>query len=676
MPRVFICYRKKDTERFAELLSAKLALRFHPTKVFRDSDNIKGGDHWLDRLIREVRRSDALLVIIGPKWLRELQEREGLSTKNKDYVKLEITTALQNRVRIIPILVDDTLMPDPSELPDELKDLTFWHSVRIRTGEEFTQGYEELLKRLPNPVYEKIIKVLIGLILLVALLLLTYQSVNRPVIERPREVDTALSFLLDSSANMATELYGGLSRYTVALSAIQRIINTPGIITPTTWLSAQTAGGGEGRNCRQTQQLPNLQYSAITPDEYLQPLWEIEAKGNTAYQAGFTQLWQDQSLAIPLSSRTRVAFVFLGSTVPSPDCMQTDDLDLGLMLDRFRQANVSMAICAFTFFDEQDAADALQQSLAEVGVDCMMNVTEAGDIEPLVDTALRKIRQVRDDTLPTPTLTPTQAPSLTLAPSETPSRTLTPTPSLSPSPIPATATPMPTTPPPTEVVPSPTVGRTLTTVPVVDLPTETVEAAPTFASVGNDDIVQSIKTIVPGERETGPDFLVVPRPIPTALPVCLIWTSSRNVSVRVGPSLNRNAFSVLKPDQRYQVQGYNDDIGEKWYLIEFPNTLPREADRRWVEADMVEESGDCNRISEVPSPSLILRPTLTPTPLVNNSPVPDSPYAPGPEPGNSNGGNQPSVTQVAPTAVGVTPVAPTAVPTECQSPVDFSESGC
>jgi len=316
-------------------------------------------------LIREVRRSDALLVIIGPKWLRELQEREGLSTKNKDYVKLEITTALQkleittalqNRVRIIPVLVDDTLMPDPSELPDELKDLTFWHSVRIRTGEEFTQGYEELLKRLPNPVYEKIIKVVIGLILLVALLLLAYQSVNRPVIERPREVDTALSFLLDSSANMATELYGGLSRYTVALSAIQRIINTPGIITPTTWLSAQTAGGGEGRNCRQTQQLPNLQYSAITPDEYLQPLWEIEAKGNTAYQAGFTQLWQDQSLAIPLSSRTRVAlsrtrvaFVFLGSTVPSPDCMQTDDLDLGLMLDRFRTSECLDGYLRFYF---------------------------------------------------------------------------------------------------------------------------------------------------------------------------------------------------------------------------------------------------------------------------------------------------------------------------------------
>jgi len=665
MPRVFICYRTSETESFAARLSAKLEVRFGSGNIFRDTDKLKAGEDWLARLRKELNRSQTLLVIIGPKWLIELRERAQRSTA--DYVKFEIETALRRKIRIIPVLVNDVQMPDHSDLPEGVADLAFRQYVRIRdSGSEFEQGFQELLKRLPNPVYEKLIKVVIGLMLLVALLLLAYQSVNRPVIERPREVDTALSFLLDSSANMATELYGGLSRYDVALSAIQRIINTPGIITPTTWLSAQTAGGGEGRNCRQTRQLPSLQYSAITPDQYLQPLWDTEAKGNTAYQAGFTQLWEDQSLAIPPSSRTRVAFVFLGSTVPSPDCMQTDDLDLGLMLDRFRQENVSMAICAFTFFDEQDAANALQQSLAEVGVDCMMNVTEAGDIEPLVDTALRKIRQVRDDTLPTPTLTPSQMPSLTL----------TPTPSLSPSPVPATVTPMPTTPPPTEVVPSPTVGRTLTTVPVLALPSETLEATPTFASVGDGVIIPTLKTTVPGDRETGPDFLVMPRLIPTALPVCIVSTSNRNVSVRVGPSLTRNAFSQLMPDQQYQVLGYNDDAGEKWYLIDFPNTIPREADRRWVEALMVEESGDCNRMPELPSPSLILRPTSTPTPLVNNSPVPDSPYGPGPEPGNPHGGNQPSVTQVAPTAVGVTPVVPTAVPTECQSPVDFSESGC
>jgi hypothetical protein len=665
MPRVFICYRTSETESFAARLSAKLEVRFGSGNIFRDTDKLKAGEDWLARLRKELNRSHTLLVIIGPKWLDELREREQRSAR--DYVKFEVETALRRKIRIIPVLVNDVQMPDQSDLPKEMGDLAFRQFVRIRdSGSEFEQGFQELLKRLPNPVYEKLIKVVIGVVLLVALLLLVDQSVNRPRPQPSREVDTALSFLLDSSTNMATELYGGLSRYNVALSAIQRIINTPGIITPTTWLSAQTAGGGEGRNCRQTQQLPSLQYSAITPDQYLQPLWDIEAKGNTAYQAGFTQLWEDQSLAIPLSSRTRVAFVFLGSTVPSPDCMQTDDLDLGLMLDRFRQANVSMAICAFTFFDEQDAADALQQSLAEVGVDCMMNVTEAGDIEPLVDTALRKIRQVRDDTWPTPTLTPSQ----------TPSPTLTPPPSLSPSPAPATVTPMPTTAPTTEVVPAPTVGRTLTTVPVFALPSATVEAAPPFASVGNDEIIPTLKTIVPGERETGPDFLVMPGPRATVLPLCLVSSSSRSVRVRVGPSHNRNALANLEPDQRYRVLGYNDDAGEKWYLIDFPNTLPLEATRRWIEASMIEETGDCSGLPEAPSPSLILWPTFTPSPLVNNSSAPDSPFAPGPEPGNSNGGNQPSVTQVAPTAVGVTPVVPTAVPTECQSPVDFSESGC
>lgn len=38
----------------------------------------------------------------------------------KDYVRLEIATALARKVRVVPVLVDDAQMPAESELPLEL----------------------------------------------------------------------------------------------------------------------------------------------------------------------------------------------------------------------------------------------------------------------------------------------------------------------------------------------------------------------------------------------------------------------------------------------------------------------------------------------------------------------------------------------------------------------------
>jgi hypothetical protein len=66
-----------------------------------------------------VRRSHRL---IGPHWLT-ITDKNGVRRLDdpKDFIPLEILTALKRNVRVIPALVGNAQMPEMESLPDEIK---------------------------------------------------------------------------------------------------------------------------------------------------------------------------------------------------------------------------------------------------------------------------------------------------------------------------------------------------------------------------------------------------------------------------------------------------------------------------------------------------------------------------------------------------------------------------
>jgi len=67
--RVFISYRREDTKGFARALKTELASRYGKDRVFMDLDNISPGELWEDVVRRAVRDCDALITLIGRRWL-------------------------------------------------------------------------------------------------------------------------------------------------------------------------------------------------------------------------------------------------------------------------------------------------------------------------------------------------------------------------------------------------------------------------------------------------------------------------------------------------------------------------------------------------------------------------------------------------------------------------------
>jgi hypothetical protein len=144
MVNIFISYRRDDSAGYAGRLTDALEKRLGKDNVFRDVEDIKPGEDFVKALERNLQNASAFLVIIGKDWLtaRDHQGRRRLENP-KDYVRIEIESALRLDGLIIPVLVEGAVMPKPEDLPRSIA------AIANRQAIEMTDSrWEEDIKRL------------------------------------------------------------------------------------------------------------------------------------------------------------------------------------------------------------------------------------------------------------------------------------------------------------------------------------------------------------------------------------------------------------------------------------------------------------------------------------------------------------------------------------------------
>lgn len=130
--RVFISYRRSDTQWVAGRLGDSLSRYFGDKRVFRDVEGIRGGADFHEVIHGTLGKADAVIVLIGPNWLetREDTGQRRLDNSN-DWVAQEIAAALESGVPIYPVLVDDTPMPRTEDLPEGLRPMTRFNAITL-----------------------------------------------------------------------------------------------------------------------------------------------------------------------------------------------------------------------------------------------------------------------------------------------------------------------------------------------------------------------------------------------------------------------------------------------------------------------------------------------------------------------------------------------------------------
>lgn len=135
MRGIFISYRREDAEGQAGRLFDDLSAHFGGDAVFMDVAGIKKGLDFRRIIDEHVASCGVLLVLIGKRWLSatDSKGKRRLDDAN-DFVRLETAAALSRDIPVVPVLVQDAVMPTEQDLPDVLKELAF------RNGTELTHA--------------------------------------------------------------------------------------------------------------------------------------------------------------------------------------------------------------------------------------------------------------------------------------------------------------------------------------------------------------------------------------------------------------------------------------------------------------------------------------------------------------------------------------------------------
>ena len=148
MPKIFISYRRKDSQEITGRIFDHLEGYFGRNSVFIDIDNIPLGVDFREHLGHAVTQCDVLLAIVGKTWLDSEKTESGKRRLDDpgDFVRIEVESALQRNIPVIPVLVGNASMPPAADLPESLRPLVFRNATDVGSGREFRDHVTRLIR--------------------------------------------------------------------------------------------------------------------------------------------------------------------------------------------------------------------------------------------------------------------------------------------------------------------------------------------------------------------------------------------------------------------------------------------------------------------------------------------------------------------------------------------------
>jgi hypothetical protein len=148
MPKIVISYRRLDSDAIAGRIRDRLANHYGENAIFMDIDSIPLGIDFRRHVQDALSHSDVVIAVIGPKWLGPHRSSRSRIKEDIDPVRIEIETALQKGIRVIPVLVNHATMPKPVDLPESLEQFAYHNAAEIDAGRDFHQHMDRLVRSM------------------------------------------------------------------------------------------------------------------------------------------------------------------------------------------------------------------------------------------------------------------------------------------------------------------------------------------------------------------------------------------------------------------------------------------------------------------------------------------------------------------------------------------------
>jgi hypothetical protein len=130
MPKIFLSYRRQNSAYVAQFLYERLRAHFGADAIFMDLESIPFGVDFREHISSAVDRCGILLAVIGRNWAGEAGAPRRIDDP-RDFVRIEIESALERNLPVVPILIDHAMMPGEADLPPSLARLAYRHALNL-----------------------------------------------------------------------------------------------------------------------------------------------------------------------------------------------------------------------------------------------------------------------------------------------------------------------------------------------------------------------------------------------------------------------------------------------------------------------------------------------------------------------------------------------------------------
>jgi TIR domain len=153
--RIFISYRRDDSEGDSGRIADRLIAHFGADAIFYDRESLRSGDPWRERIATALAGCETLLLVMGPQW-ETLTGPDGKSRllDAEDMVAFEISQALRRRIRVIPVLVRRAELPAAKDLPPALLAVRDSQFQRLH-ADAFNPLMQDLINKIEGPRWFK-----------------------------------------------------------------------------------------------------------------------------------------------------------------------------------------------------------------------------------------------------------------------------------------------------------------------------------------------------------------------------------------------------------------------------------------------------------------------------------------------------------------------------------------
>jgi hypothetical protein len=148
--QIFICYRRDDSAGVTGRIYDRLVQRFGDQAVFKDIDSIPLGANFKQHIDSVIAQCSVVVVVIGDRWIAN-----GRINDPADYVRIEVESAFQRQIPVIPLLVQNASMPAEEDLPESLRELRYRHGIPINNDPHFHVDMNRLIKSLEDILIPK-----------------------------------------------------------------------------------------------------------------------------------------------------------------------------------------------------------------------------------------------------------------------------------------------------------------------------------------------------------------------------------------------------------------------------------------------------------------------------------------------------------------------------------------